>query len=113
MLAIRLLAAGPTRPDRHEGQVVGGRVASLPPPHLHQAPLGVPSLVVRLQDANQLSGPEGDFVVSSGGEVVGRDDLEVENKGRFLTGNDVFWIYSSHLTVNCTQKYSSDMHEQE
>lgn len=75
-LSVRLALAQPARPQRHHCEVVGGHVAPLPTSGLHQAPLGVPVFVVRLQDADRLPGANGHLVFSSGCEVVGCKDLE-------------------------------------
>lgn len=70
------------RPHRHESQVVGGHVAPLPTSGLHQAPLRVASLVVGLQDADRLAGPNRDLVVPSRREAVSGKHLEKERRGR-------------------------------
>lgn len=57
-------------------EVVGGHVAPAAPSHLHQAPLGVPAFVPRLQDPDRLPGTNGHFVFASGAEVKGCKDLE-------------------------------------
>lgn len=76
LLSVGLIGARWPRPHGHYSQVVGGDVAPLPTSCLHQAPLGVPSLVVRLQDTNRIAGLDRDFVVSSRREVVGCKHLE-------------------------------------
>jgi len=68
-------------PQRRHGEVVGGHVAPPPPPRLHQAPLGVPPLVSRLQHADRLAGPDRHLVGPRRREVVRRQHLEGRGGG--------------------------------
>lgn len=75
------LPVGLAASNRYDGQVVGGDVALLAAPRLHQAPLRVPSLVVRLQDTDRFAGTHGNFVVPSRLKVIGSQHLEKRTRG--------------------------------
>ena len=60
---------------RHDDQVVGGHVAAATLRRLHQAPVGVAALVVRLQDAHGFARAHGELAGAAGREVVAHKHL--------------------------------------
>lgn len=70
------LLVGHRARDGSHGEVVGRHVAPLSASHLHQAPLAVAPLVVRLKYAHRLSCRHRNFVVPSCRETISRKHLE-------------------------------------